>query len=578
LYTSPSFVFKMPVAELISLIILVSVFYVCGVLVVCCNKGSCDEKTVKEGLNVGGIIGIGFLTLALYGNFHTALVGPIRLRRASAWTTGGTWMDDTCEVLAAGVASRGRCPSATAASLGIDSYSVCPGWTKCSDEGGQCMCSGDVAYGSGLYYRGDSPDWKGTLRKESVKGPINCTNAAFGSDPAPYTNKYCWCLSSARLDLIAQTKAGPVDSQRCELEGDAAYTRAADSSILTAEEGDPIRLSSGFSEAHGGLTNPMSEFDELIEEDQEKDVEDEALPGQVELLETGDGYDNRRRGGCKSVYSPWALVKVSAGVFTVGERTRLRCAYSYGAETVSREEEEKPTQSRYRTWEQATGSEIPCTAHDDCTIALTPLESITRDEIAKTQKAWEWSWSILLVAFMVSTVSGLFAVYWQSNSNSCASPVEPMVWAACNFLFILVVGIIGACSDVVGTGSINVLVVCLSTLTAALLQGGWPLLIIRFVHPNGADMFTREQRHRNLQAASPPARFLVRRASTLRTSVTGGRSLHQGDEVILTEAVGNLPADTQGRIVGMDGANMVFMDEGGETVQVLGSQLRLAAF
>mmetsp|Transcript_14012 Transcript_14012/g.27085 ORF Transcript_14012/g.27085 Transcript_14012/m.27085 type:complete len:458 (+) Transcript_14012:76-1449(+) len=434
----------MPVAELISLIILVSVFYVCGVLVVCCNKGSCDEKTVKEGLNVGGIIGIGFLTLALYGNFHTALVGPIRLRRASAWTTGGTWMDDTCEVLAAGVASRGRCPSATAASLGIDSYSVCPGWTKCSDEGGQCMCSGDVAYGSGLYYRGDSPDWKGTLRKESVKGPINCTNAAFGSDPAPYTNKYCWCLSSARLDLIAQTKAGPVDSQRCELEGDAAYLRVADS---IAE-----RIAS----------------------------------------------------------SPWALVKVSAGRFTVGERMRLRCAYLYGAEIASRVPMGAYGVSRATMLEQlvgangAIGSEVPCKAHGDCTIALT-LDSMAHEETVRMHEYWERSWSLIKVACMASTVSGLAAVWpppYMHELNCCEAAGLHLVcvpdcvvrrcvsgptgynlgFATFTFLIGFLTGLGIQSTDFAGTGPTNALLVGLFALTAVLLHCVWPLLITRFVH------------------------------------------------------------------------------------------------
>merc|ERR1712008_391 len=120
--------------------------------------------------------------------------------------------------------------------------------------------------------------------------------------------------------------------------------------------------------------------------------------------------------------------------------------------------------------------------------------------------------------------------------------------------------------------------ICLSALSAALLQGEWPLLIIRVFHANGRQGFARECRYSNLQAVSPPARFLVRRASTLRTAVMGGRSLHRGDEVTLRQTVGNLPANTLGRVVGLDGANIIFMDESGETAQVVDSQLRLAAY
>jgi len=257
----------------------------------------------------------------------------------------------------------------------------------------------------------------------------------------------------------------------------------------------------------------------------------------------------------------------------------VRCAYSYGAEILSREEQKETAQSRYQSWEQAVGSEVPCTAHDDCTIALSSLESLARDEGTKTQQAWEVFPAMLLVAFLVSTFSGLFAGSWLSDDGDPSiSPVELMVYAAVNALVNFGVGLHTACTDFAGTGGVNFLVICLGTLSAALLQGGWPMLIIRFVHASGADLFARENRGRNLQAASPLARHLVRRASSLRTAVTGGRSLHRGDEVVLTEAVGNLPADTLGRVAGLDGANIIFMDEGGETVQVTQSQLRLAAF
>jgi len=573
-------------SEVLAFILIVLLFYGCGFLSAFCDKESrCtfDRKTLRSGLSIGGVINILIFTMVFLMSFHTGVTGPVRLARANAWTRPGAWVDDTCKVLAVGIASRGRCYADDAASLGIDSYSVCPGWTQCSAEEGQCKCSGDVAFGSGLYGRGDSPDWKGTVRKQGIDGSINCTSVAFGSDPAPYIPKYCWCLSSARLDLIAQSKVGSVDQQRCELEGDRAYTRVADRSTVAAEEVDPIRLSSGFSEAHRGSINPTPEFDaELIEdkENEEKDEADESLPGQIELLETGDGYDNRRRGGCKSVYSPWALVKVSAGDFAAGERTRLRCAYSYGAEILSREEQKDTAESLYQSWEQAaTGMEIPCTAHDDCTIALSPLESLARDEGVKTQNAWTTAWQGLFVACMVSTVSGIVAVCWERDNGAPGiSPEEFMVYAALNVLINVIVVAILIWKDIAGTGLVDALVFCLSVLSAALLQCGWPLLIIRFLHASGADMFARESRHRNLQAASPPARVLIRRASTLRTAVTGGRSLHNGDVVILTVAVGNLPADTLGRVVGLDGANIIFMDEGGETAQVVQNQLRLAAY
>mmetsp|Transcript_132917 Transcript_132917/g.265230 ORF Transcript_132917/g.265230 Transcript_132917/m.265230 type:complete len:488 (+) Transcript_132917:50-1513(+) len=459
----------------------------------------CDVFHVLYGVSQCTIV---VSTLMLLHFFHDVLVGQIRLERANAWTTGVPWTNATCELLAMGVASyKYRTTSAA---------SICPGWTWCSSEGRQCNCRGDVVYGSALDGGGTWPDWESTLRKESIKDSISCTSSAFGGDPAPSVRKHCWCLSSARLDLIAQTMAGPVDSQRCELEGDAAYTRAADSSILTAEEGDPIRLSSGFSEAHGGLTNPMSEFDELIEEDQEKDVEDEALPGQVELLETGDGYDNRRRGGCKSVYSPWALVKVSAGRFTVGERMRLRCAYLYGAEIASRVPMGAYGVSRATMLEQlvgangAIGSEVPCKAHGDCTIALT-LDSMAHEETVRMHEYWERSWSLIKVACMASTVSGLAAVWpppYMHELNCCEAAGLHLVcvpdcvvrrcvsgptgynlgFATFTFLIGFLTGLGIQSTDFAGTGPTNALLVGLFALTAVLLHCVWPLLITRFVH------------------------------------------------------------------------------------------------
>mmetsp|Transcript_132916 Transcript_132916/g.265222 ORF Transcript_132916/g.265222 Transcript_132916/m.265222 type:complete len:422 (+) Transcript_132916:50-1315(+) len=393
----------------------------------------CDVFHVLYGVSQCTIV---VSTLMLLHFFHDVLVGQIRLERANAWTTGVPWTNATCELLAMGVASyKYRTTSAA---------SICPGWTWCSSEGRQCNCRGDVVYGSALDGGGTWPDWESTLRKESIKDSISCTSSAFGGDPAPSVRKHCWCLSSARLDLIAQTMAGPVDSQRCELEGDAAYLRVADS---IAE-----RIAS----------------------------------------------------------SPWALVKVSAGRFTVGERMRLRCAYLYGAEIASRVPMGAYGVSRATMLEQlvgangAIGSEVPCKAHGDCTIALT-LDSMAHEETVRMHEYWERSWSLIKVACMASTVSGLAAVWpppYMHELNCCEAAGLHLVcvpdcvvrrcvsgptgynlgFATFTFLIGFLTGLGIQSTDFAGTGPTNALLVGLFALTAVLLHCVWPLLITRFVH------------------------------------------------------------------------------------------------
>lgn len=57
-----------------------------------------------------------------------------------------------------------------------------PGWTICASEGGTCSVSGShtVRYGVYAYYQ-----------RLNIDGPIACTTAAFGADPAPGQVKHC---------------------------------------------------------------------------------------------------------------------------------------------------------------------------------------------------------------------------------------------------------------------------------------------------------------------------------------------------------------------------------------------------
>jgi len=57
-----------------------------------------------------------------------------------------------------------------------------PGWTVCASEGGTCSFSGPRTVRYGVYAHYALLD---------VDGPISCTTAAFGSDPAPEQAKHC---------------------------------------------------------------------------------------------------------------------------------------------------------------------------------------------------------------------------------------------------------------------------------------------------------------------------------------------------------------------------------------------------
>jgi hypothetical protein len=61
------------------------------------------------------------------------------------------------------------------------------GWKKCADEGETCQCKGKVImHGEAVYSHGH-------VAKDYVDSSIECSVAAFGSDPARHVRKECYC-------------------------------------------------------------------------------------------------------------------------------------------------------------------------------------------------------------------------------------------------------------------------------------------------------------------------------------------------------------------------------------------------
>jgi len=249
----------------------------------------------------------------------------------------------------------------------------------CADEGGACSCVGDVLYSVAIFHSNLPVDnvveWdlKKTVAQSKIpqsgngntvhsdgKG-VKCAHGvgeAFSQDPQPFMAKACFCTPKRIVTLLQQK--GPIhpEGQYCPAVANSAFHEESRHGVTSR------RL-------QGTLPQEVRSISNL-----------------TELWEYSEGHchkDSSERGFFDQDYQVrlnWALVEVKEGSATVGGVFKLRCAYTYGAPDVSREDRKDNDLDIYKKWKSASGSTMPCyirkggvCGDSSCAVALkNPLE------------------------------------------------------------------------------------------------------------------------------------------------------------------------------------------------------------
>jgi len=473
-------------------------------------------------------------------------LSPARVDRAAAWSSPAFWDSSTCSVLNAGVAYRGACQRDTHFAPGAGKYSECPGYTKCADEGGDCECVGTVVLAAGKYGFLDIPDFvRPSAELTGQAGLTKCDVKSFSHDPLPGTAKACFCLPAAVADIVKEK--GPLDAERCRDEGDRAYWEASSPALLAEKMAD-------------------EDEDELVETPMEE--VNNSLLSKSCLLELPDGFDNRRRGGCRTVYLPWALVEVTAtDAFGAPKGTgKLRCAYEYGADVVSREQEVDPTEKAYVELSGFVGNSRSCDVRGSCAVALNPVRKLAKDQESSS------AMTISSIGVFLATI-----IAWESFNgfvgaafNFPGGPDDFMVFAGGNGLLALISLVFETNDGAPNQASADVEALVFGVIGFSLLGYGLPTLVYETVSKRlgGTTQGEGPRRVALRRQNSAITRAVLRQTNSTRTLMFGPTRPASGSRVRLIKAEGDFPVGSEGYVAGIDGEIAVFQSLDGDMVRI----------
>eukprot|EP00933_Yihiella_yeosuensis_P049412 TRINITY_DN4628_c0_g2_i1.p1 TRINITY_DN4628_c0_g2~~TRINITY_DN4628_c0_g2_i1.p1 ORF type:complete len:394 (-),score=29.48 TRINITY_DN4628_c0_g2_i1:71-1252(-) len=305
---------------------------------------------------------IGLITFSYIGFInHSEL--PKKIERSQLWaepSAGARWVEGKCIIHEAGISDRGGCwrqgADSTVFAKGVP-FSECPGLHWCADEGGMCDCDGDVLYSGAILHqnlpvekmaekklkemlpRAKMPEpGNGNTVHSKAGTPVKCAHGegeAFHQDPWPGRQKACFC-TPRKLVTLLQHK-GPIHplDKYCPAVANSAFQREAGQSITSRR-----------------LQGQLSNLTELWEYP-EGHCRGRGRGGNIFL---SDAYLDKDY----QVRLNWALVEVQDTSATGGNASKLRCAYTYGAPDVSREDNQDTYMAIYKKWKSYNGSSAPC--------------------------------------------------------------------------------------------------------------------------------------------------------------------------------------------------------------------------
>lgn len=507
---------------------------------------------------------VGITAVATF-SAREGFLSPVRQERAGLWVNQ-PWEEAQCRVVAAGIANRGACPGDKYPpynDLHINGYSECPGYTFCAYEGDDCTCEGQILFAPGLYGDYQMPDMTQATEADRHRGKLKCGVSSFDSDPAPGTSKACFCLSQ-ELAALVQAR-GSLDEETCLKEGNTRYwdSGSAASPMLMLQE-TPLLANQG-----------RDAFDEGVHDDEflteGVDIPQRVAPETENQLEVPDSYDSRRRGGCRTVLLPWALVEVSSeSVFSRSLSTkRLRCAYEFGAEAVSRETTLSKADKRFQHFKDFIGNDMNCFTLGECIVGMVSPEELKGDEAVKGSDQLWIAAKVLVALCVVFSFCGFLGGKYGVRGFTW---LDFLCYAILTAFLILVEGLLWLFMDPTpGSGMPTIGAMVFGMLCAGGAQCGLPVLIFNRLSLNSND------RPALVRQASGSTRFLLRHVNSARDTVLGPRPPQLGDHVRVVAAEQGLPADTEGYVAGIDGDVAVFHSDSGDMKRVAVNNLRVVA-
>lgn len=363
-----------------------------------------------------------FFLFGIFGLWRL-LSWPRERDEAKLWASpvsGGTaasWDLHRCKILGVGMASRGGCFSASAYFGTLDFFSECPGWRWCADDGGVCDCPGGNVLFAATTHNGNTPVGNfsdaGGISHYIVRDalqPVKCTLgqghvSSFWGDLKPGEKKSCFCLPRQLSDVIRSfgTIPGAVDSTLLEMAGRAFASEAA-------------------------ATSAGSRSLKAATLDGNRDADSRALVGGLGIFEekwmVPDGHCPEREGLVRldwhadaAVFLPWALVEVDdqEDFAANSPASSLRCAFSYGAEAASREEQSTAALQLYDKWKEQEDKAVACyirvggeCGNKACAVALEDIHQFGKENIGSRT-------AIFVIAYIAAFVCGCvpyFLIGW----------------------------------------------------------------------------------------------------------------------------------------------------------------------
>mmetsp|Transcript_126070 Transcript_126070/g.315013 ORF Transcript_126070/g.315013 Transcript_126070/m.315013 type:complete len:407 (-) Transcript_126070:90-1310(-) len=289
---------------------------------------------------------------------------------AQAWGVPNAWKTQQCKVHSVGVSRRGGCwMSSPHHAWGADPdpsfFSECPGWHWCANEGQTCEdCNGGDVLFAAASFAGTVPVGNQSAVLQKVDGPVVCSADTFGSDPMPQHTKFCFCKPASITELLHAK--GPL-----EPEGTNCTSLANDAFDLEArgiKQSRRLGLSTSDQQLGSGVTIAVPP-ESLMREATGASPSNAAVTLAQQKWQLPDGHCNYRFwmqfNGEYQVYLPWALVEVQDE-----GSSKLRCAYSYGAEVASREEWDQ-AHKFYKAWKAKESSDMACYVREHGVCGLT---------------------------------------------------------------------------------------------------------------------------------------------------------------------------------------------------------------